>query len=633
MAHKHALRLGRLGAGVIAATAAGSACALQWTLDNDWSISLDSTLAFGVSLRTSAPDCRFIGNDNGGCLGNAATPLQLSDPAAFSMNLDTLRLNQDDGNLNYKRWQPVAANLQWTGELFIKASDGWSGLLRGNVNRDFAADQTERMPLDPDARHFARSHPRLLDAYVTKEFEFGEQQARVRVGNQVLSWGEDMYISGGVNALNPFYLPSAHQPGTPLKNLMIPAPMVSASTSLGRNLGLEGFYQWRWKGFTFDAPGTFFSTSDFVGRGGRGLYLPTSVLNGVLGAYGLPPQPAGTAGDNGTRIIGADPATGLPYDRRLLQAELASAAAHPLGSLLGAGSVIPRGADNEPRNDRQFGLALRYKFADSGNELGLYYQRYSDKLPFVTWRVSGSSANPLGWEAALDYGRKRQLFGVSYNFQLGEWAIGTELSFRPKDGVAVDPSVVIDPANPHYCNALGDFTVKPVGSRCRGWVDTQHYQWHLTGLHILSPSGALGGLLRAFGASEGTISAETALAYYPKLKLDAGIPYAVTAGYSMPTRLSAGMVVAASLTYPNVFGTRASLAPDVAVSYGIAGISATALPGFIKGANAVALGATLDFKTRPETRLRVDWTHNGGGGIDNLMRDRDFMSVSLTSAF
>lgn len=611
---------------------AGPVAAAEWPLANGWTVNLDSMVSMGAVVRTSQPNCRNLGNDNGGCVGDAVTPLQAGNPQAYSVNLDTLRLNQDLGNLHYKRGQVVSANLQYSADLYVKASDGWSGLLRGVVNQDFAIDRTKNGPLDREAKDFAVSNPRWLDAYVTKEFDIGEQQARVRVGNQVLNWGEDIFIPGGVNSINAIYLPAAHQPGTPLKNLLIPAPMLSFSSSLAHGLGVEAFYQWKWHSFVVDAPGTFFSTSNFVGKGGRAVYLPTSLLNAAAAPAGIGPFPAGSVGNTATVITGPNPVTGAPYDRRLGAAELADPAANPAGAILGTGTIIPRAGDHAPHNG-QGGIALRYQFPESGNELGLYFTRYDDKVPFVSYRVSGTTANPFGLEGMLDYGTHRNLFGVSYNFQAGEWAIGTELSFRPRDGVVIDPSAVIDPRNAHYCNGLADFTAAPVGTYCRGWVDTKHYQLHLTGIHILSPSGSLGGLLRALGASEGTITAETAVAYYPGLRLDGSVPYAVTADYTLPTRASWGMVVAASVTYPNVFGTRASLAPDIAISQGLSGVAATALPGFIKGAGAAVLGAAIDFKVKPELKLRVDFTQNWGGGASNLLRDRNFMSISLASSF
>src|SRR6476661_7035849 len=82
---------------------AGPARAAQWSPDNGWKVNFDSTVSFGVAVRTGKPDCRHIANDNGGCVGDAATPLQDSNPAAFSSTLDVLRIQQDDGNLHYKR--------------------------------------------------------------------------------------------------------------------------------------------------------------------------------------------------------------------------------------------------------------------------------------------------------------------------------------------------------------------------------------------------------------------------------------------------------------------------------------------------------------------------------------------------
>ena len=49
--------------------------------------------------------------------------------------------------------------------------------------------------------------------------------------------------------------------------------------------------------------------------------------------------------------------------------------------------------------------------------------------------------------------------------------------------------------------------------------------------------------------------------------------------------------------------------------------------------SAAVIGATIDFKVKPETKLRVDFTQNWGGGASNLMRDRNFMSFSLTTSF
>lgn len=611
----------------------GTAVCAQWDFDNGWKVNFDSTVSIGAALRTSGTKCEYVGNDNGGCVGAQVTPLQKHDPTNFAQSIDVLRLNQDDGNLNYGAGDLVSTNAQWLIDFAVKATHGWSALVRGTINYDFSIDNTDRTKLDSAAKGFAVSNPRLLDAYVSKEFNVGNDLARIRVGNQVLSWGEDIFIPGGINSINTLYLPASHSPGTPLKSLFNPAPMVSIGSALGRGLGFEAFYQWHWNSIVFDAPGTFFSTSDLVGKGGRGIYFPTSAVNAVM-----PPDmqlPYGWIGDTGTHIVGIDPQTGLPYNRRLKFNELSDPATNPVGPIFGTGSVIPRTHSNTPSDRGQGGVTFRYTFEESSNELGFYYYNYSDKIPFASYRLVETTSNPFGWQTFLDYGTNRNLFGASYNFQVTDWVIGTELSYRPKDAVAIDPTAVVNPENRYYCNGLGDpeYWFANIGKVCRGSIDTANYQFHLTGLNIFAPSGSMGWLLRGLHATEGTVTAETAVAYYPQLNFHNGIPYAVTSNYALPTRTSWGMVFSTTVTYPNIFGSRVSFLPDLSVSQGLSGYSATALPGFVQGAGAATLGFNFDFKTKPDVKLRLDATQNWGGGASNLLRDRNWMSISVTTSF
>ncbi|TXH06074.1 MAG: DUF1302 family protein [Nevskiaceae bacterium] len=607
--------------------------AARWNLDSDWVVNFDSLVSVGAALRTSNPNCAFIGNDNGGCVGSEVTPLQKSDPSKFSISLDTLRLNQDDGDLNYKQWQPVMANTQWVADLAVRGPDGWSGLLRGIVNYDAAIGRTKRTDLG--SKSLAVSNPRLLDAYISKNLDVFGHDTRIRVGNQVISWGESLFILGGINSINPIYVPGSHSAGTQLKTLFLPSQIVSINTSITDNLGVEAFYQWRWNTFTFDVPGTFFSTLDVLGKHGRGIYFPTSLINAAL----TPLQfPNGTIGDNGTTIVGRNPRTLMPYNRQLSFEELADPNANPMGPILGTGTVIARGADRRPKAG-QGGAAFRYKFEDSGNELGFFYERYNDKTPYGSYTVVNTKNNPVGLELNLDYGTGRNLFGTSYSFLLGDWQLGTEFSYRPHDGVTIDPSSVSDSSSPYYCanysnsNLNTPTTVnKPIGTYCRGWVDTANYQFQLSGLNIVSPSGPLGWILNFTGAKESILIAEASFGYYPELKLHQGIPYATTSNYALPTKTIAGAVLFGSLTFPNIFGTRAALTPDFAVSQGIHGYPATPLPGFIQGAGSATFGLNFDFKVKPATTMRLDYTQNWGAGAANLLRDRNFMSVSITTA-
>ncbi|KNE86609.1 hypothetical protein PSTG_20028, partial [Puccinia striiformis f. sp. tritici PST-78] len=71
----------------------------------------------------------------------------------------------------------------------------------------------------PDIRDGLASHAReklgfqsrLLDLWVSKTVDIGDQQARIRVGNQVISWGESIFEVGGINATNAIGVNRASQ--------------------------------------------------------------------------------------------------------------------------------------------------------------------------------------------------------------------------------------------------------------------------------------------------------------------------------------------------------------------------------------------------------------------------------------
>jgi hypothetical protein len=82
--------------------------------------------------------------------------------------------------------------------------------------------------------------------------------------------------------------------------------------------------------------------------------------------------------------------------------------------------------------DGQWGVSLRYQPADTQLNLGLYAMNYHDKAPQFSTNVKGEGL--VGWT----YPEDRKLFGASVNFPVGDWAVGSELSYRPRDAVALN---------------------------------------------------------------------------------------------------------------------------------------------------------------------------------------------------
>lgn len=602
-----------------------------------WKLRVDNIISASAQWRMQARRCVLIGADNGGCA--TAQPVDIAQrwPLDFSQTFDLARLNQDDGNLNFARGDVVSAALRWSSDIGLSGPDGWGARLYLSSLFDDVALRGERTPLQGQARRQIGRDTRVLDAFITRDFALAGQPARVKIGNQVINWGEALFSAGGVGATNALDLTKLHAAGAPLKEVMLPAPMVSTSLPLARGWSIEGYWQGRWNASRLDPAGSFFSANDLIGRGARAAYLPTSLANTVLAGQGLPTiLPSGSTGDEGTTVTTIDPQTGQVLSRRYTAAEFASPSTTPLyRAITGTGSSVPRGEDVQPRVRGQWGLALRTTIEGSGNEWALYYLRYHDKLPMASIRIDTTSqANPFLYGSLFShYAQDRELLGLSTNLRLGDWSLGAELSIRPREAVPIDPTAVVNPAHAAYCNGdLNPANYVADGTLCRGWVDRRKQQLAISGLRLLRANdGALGWLMGLLGASDGSLAVETVWARYPDLWRHGPQPFAATSDYRSPTVNSYGLSGQLLLNIPQVGGTNWTLSPELNASMGLGGISASLLPGLVKGVGQWGLALTVDFRTEPALKLRAEV--NRPFGSANPLRDRGWGGLSLSSSF
>ncbi len=583
---------------VIAAAAALlclNAHAVRTTTDGGTEIDFSSTISLGMQVRLGKPLRDTVGNDNGGNVPiGARLGAQINGPGGEpAANPDFNFLNGDDGNLNYKRGDITSLALKGTHEFGLKTTDGWRALARGTWVGDFKADDTRRTELSSEARKIAVHNLTMLDAWVSKDFKvFDNRNATLRVGNQVLSWGEDIFVIGGINSINALDLRKIHTPGTQVKEILRPAPMASLNMGLTDSLSAEAYYQWQWNAFRFDPVGTFFSGADVVGAGQRPAYIPSSVLSG----FGLcvPPTPCGD--------IGAGIQEGI--------------------------NVVPFEADRKPPKGKQFGLSMRFKPKGADTEYAVYFERYHDKLPFTTLftdpALATRNAASIGYYN--EYGKDKNLFGASFNTKAGPVAVGGELSYRPRDSVAIDGSVPFAGQysifEPTRADANGRITV-------RGYKEEKKFQAHLTGLYFTEVNSPMGQLVKALGAAEGTLLAEVAVTHYPDLQIGT-VPYLIFPSYANPTKTSWGYAFEFDLSYPRVWGSDWNLTQVTVFTHDVAGISPNTLP-FVKGRKSLFLG--LNFDNSSVWKVQAGYTAFFGGGLNNIIRDRDNASISLSYSF
>lgn len=589
IAHRRArvaLAPATLAVAVAATLWAPSSHAFRFGSEEGLSGSFDSTVSFGMSARTGSAGCSTIGNDSGGCNNGTDNDLSrvynLGNGLGYA-NADFNFTNFDDGNLNYKKGDVFSAALKGTHDLSLKYPGGWSALARVTWFKDFKAKDTRRT----DVASEAEGDVTLLDAWVAKSFSIGEQYGKIKLGNQVISWGEDIFILGGVNQINAIDLQKFHIPGTQLKEIFIPAPMLSGSFGLTEKLGMEAYYQFAWNSFKFDPSGTFFSTADVLGKGRRVAYLPGSICND----FGL----SGPCGDQ----------TALTDPERIA-----------------LGTAVPYLGSEKPKRGGQYGVNFRYTADEIDTEFAFTYQRYHDKLPFLGF--TGNSAGAVtGYYVA--HGENKDLYAISANTKLFNVAVGAELSYRPNDSVGIDPTV---PFGSIFGGSFDKNSVYDVG-RHPGYVEEEKYQFHLTGFYTFSHNDPLGGLAKAVGASDGFILTEAAVTHYPGLDTSGRTPYFLP-DYSLPDKTSWGYVFEMGLNYPNAFGSGVTLTPQIDWYHDVSGTSPNAIP-FVQGRKALTLSLFANY--RDSWKAAIQWVNFHGGGANNLMRDRDFIAASVSYSF
>lgn len=530
---------------VVAALVGYIGSASAFTFDTESvSGSFDSTISMGMGIRAQSPACNLVVS---GATGSGA-------PSGCTTALGV----GDQGNINYKKGDAFTTYLKGTHELLVKLPDDWKFMGRVSWLKDFSASNTTgyvsaatgpngyTTSLSDEARDDLKLKARVLDLWVSKEFSIGEQRARVRVGNQVISWGESLFLPGGINQTNSMDIMRLSQPGTQLKEVFLPAPIVSFATGLGNGVNVEAYVQGKWNDSYFPPTGSYWSQVNGLGKGDA--------------AYGLPKR--------------------------------------------------------NTKDSGQYGAAVRWQPADTQLSLGVYAMAYHDKVPQLSF------ANGPEWVFAED----RKMFGISANAPVGDWSIGTELSYRPKDAVSL---------NPNATGCAGN------GGRC--WVDEQKYQWHLTGMLSMTP-GDYGGILKALGgASTATLMVEGVATYYPKLKkfyngemVSAGVwgwgqEFAGGTAEPVGDKLSAGYNFDFSWVYDGNLIPGWQVIPEIYFFNAVSGRSPNSSALFMEGAKSANF--MVNFVQNPANwQIGINYAKFWAGKrvFDQPYADRDFFGITVS---
>lgn len=250
-----------------------------WELDNGLRIDLDTQVAYAAQWRMERQDSNLLGASNG----------------LLSINADDGNLSFDKGDITQNRFS-VSSDLDiayqgdsFSGGVFVRArgfyDDAYSGTsanassfcnqgltdILGNINTGNCVD----FDANKGIKDYHISRVEFLDAFVYSTFDIGEQSASLRVGDQVVSWGESLALYGGISsAQGPLDVSKANVPGVELKDIFMPVGQVYFETGLSDAFSFGAYYQYDWQRSRIDAPGSYMSAVDIIGEGVQSLIVP-----------------------------------------------------------------------------------------------------------------------------------------------------------------------------------------------------------------------------------------------------------------------------------------------------------------------------------------------------------------------
>ncbi len=461
----------------------------------------------------------------------------------------------------------------------------------------------------------------LLDLWLQKDFNLGEQRAHARFGNQVINWGESYFATGGINNTNSVDNQKLLIPGTQLKQALLPAPMLSVASSLPGGFSTEAYYQFGWNGNRYPPVGTFWSASDVFGRGTVPAAFNANNYN--------------VAGPDAAQIAGAgskNPGTMANVTAGLLNGDYTGAPWNSIGFIYDT---------VRPGNQPQYGLRVGYKPQDLDMTFGFYYENYTDKAPVLSYLANGVSR----WS----YLKDRSLYGISTNFQIGDWALGSELSYRPHDAVSM--SACFAAGGPADLN-----TNFVTGIDCQAWRDTKKYQFDINAQLNMTRTSAP--VVDMMNADLGVFTAELTWIRYPGINkdtrytktingqsvyqlvaaaygtwLDRGSPLGYPIATGKGTADSVGLTVDFNVTYDGTVIPGWQVTPGITFYDAMKGNTPTFSANYQQGARSAY--AYLLFNKNPQVwQMGLSYVaYFGGNALTQPYSDRNALGAFLTRNF
>ena len=676
---RHSHRLAA-AVGMVVAGYAGVAGAAQWRLDNGSQVVWNTSISVGASWRAQNPSKELYSRVDGQLLGlkggiggsntdSATLNYELGDRFSTPFKLITdleFRKGKFGALVRAKAWYDYA--LEDEEVRYGHQNNDYNGA-RGGVNT-----RNPLLPYNPcrgpsqiiggqpycipgtwpkaklnddgfeDLQKFSGVY--LLDAYAYGSFDVGDTDLQLRLGRQVVNWGESVFIQG-INQINPIDVTALRRPGTEVKEVLLPVAMAYANW--GFSFGsIEAFYEFEWDNSPIDSCGTYWGPAE-----------------GLISAQ--------TAGCLSTASFGG--------------------ASNPVAQAKGYSFAALKG--REASDSGQFGVALRFPVEAIDTEFGLYGMNVHSKIPVISARMGTHPTTPIrtpalpfpiynptanqglgGWFSAIannapqygiinpadfhqtlaaaggtaintaggfwEYPEDMQIYGLTAATSLAGWSVAAEASYQKDVPVQINGNDLLQAAllgaGPY--GAAGRAAVKEgEGTELPGYTQFDKTQFQVNALktfsNVLGSSGLF--LVGEIGVQTNDVpDYEKAgnLRYGRAFIYGNGILPGATTASTNPqpdgrkndgyvTDMAWGYRVRARLDY-DVAGGALRISPSMVWNHDVDGVSMDGQ--FIEDRQTLGMGLGFNYAKKYTVDMNYTWFADSAY---NPLMDRDYYSVSF----
>ena len=454
----------------------------------------------------------------------------------------------------------------------------------------------------------------LLDAFVYGAFDVADTPVDVRLGRQVVSWGESTFIRGGINSINAIDVNAFTRAGAEVKEGLLPTNMLYLNLGLTNNLSMETFYLLDFQETVMPGCGTYFAATDTVSQG-------------------------------------CDMATISFYE-----------------------TGVKRDEDGirKPSADGQYGFAFRYVAESLGEtEFSLYWKTQHDTLPTISGTTSTYTAAELDAAGQLavaqalqafpdlsasdqgfayikgagraysdtatfltEYLEDQELFGLSFSSTIGSLAVSGEVSHKPNVPLQINEaqftlvstgaSVVAQLIDVNSSELQADLASLAPGEYQAGYRLHDASQMQFTIIKLFDS---------VLGSDQISLVGEYAYTYIHGLtegddQIKFGGSEVGTAG-TFDTQESMGVQVLLKADYSDAF-MGVNLLPKLAYSEGVDGNAPNTMSGFKEDNKSMLIGVDANYLNM--YKGSISYTQYWGGEY-NRRSDRDYVAVSMGVQF